>query len=249
MGSASQIQALMFDVFGTLVDWRGSITRQLNSYFSQLAQQEVRATDIDWNAFALDWRSYYQPSMQSVRDGSREFVVLDILHRESLLSTLEQYRINELSDAQIDQLVLCWHTLDAWPDVTAAMHSLRPHYRLAALSNGNSALLKNLSEFAELPWHVSLGAEPCRTYKPQPRAYVYSAQMLALDADQCMMVAAHNDDLQAARELGFRTAYINRPTEYGERQVRDIGPESNWDFSVESLAELSALLLEEQINE
>lgn len=198
---------------------------------------------IDWEVFALDWRARYQPSMQAVRDGSREFVVLDVLHRESLLETLDQHSVTGLSRAQLDELTLLWHQLNAWPDVKVGLGQLRTKYTLAAVSNGNTKLLKNLSIHAQLGWHVSLGAEPAQAYKPMPQAYLASADMLALEPSQCMMVAAHNDDLHAAGALGFRTAYVNRPTEYGPRQVRDTAPESNWDYCVESLTELADLLL------
>lgn len=240
--TGTDCRALLFDVFGTLVDWRSSVTRDLAEYFSGTQNAVALPEDINWDTFALDWRARYQPSMQAVRDGSREFVILDVLHRESLIDTLDQHGIQGLANVQLDELTLLWHKLDAWPDVTAGLRQLRTKYTLAALSNGNTHLLKDLSNHADLCWHVSLGAEPAHSYKPVPSVYLASAAMLALEPEQCMMVAAHNDDLRAARELGFRTAYVNRPTEYGSRQVRDKQPESDWDFCVESLAELAGLL-------
>lgn len=237
------VKALTFDVFGTLVDWRSSVSRQLGKYFVAHADTIALPSGIDWNAVAQDWRARYQPSMQAVRSGRRPFVILDVLHRESLLATLESYSITGLSEAQLDELTRLWHRLDGWPDVSQGLLRLREHYTLAALSNGNTELLKNLSAHADLAWHVSLGAEATQSYKPQSRTYLQSAAMLTLVPEQCMMVAAHNQDLNAARKLGFRTAYINRPTEYGERQTCDLGPESDWDFSVDSMTELADQLI------
>ncbi|MBX2878817.1 MAG: haloacid dehalogenase type II [Granulosicoccus sp.] len=239
----SQCRALLFDVFGTLVDWRSSVTSELAAFFASHTELQKHAKKVDWQAVALDWRARYQPSMDAVRTGERPFVILDVLHRESLAATLEQHQIDGLDDAMLDELALCWHKLDAWPEVPAALQRLRTHYTLAAVSNGNKALLENLAAYANLNWHVSLGAEPARAYKPMPIVYQRSAAMLALEPPQCMMVAAHNDDLAAARALGFQTAYINRPYEYGARQTKDFGPESDWDISVDSLSELADIVL------
>ena len=218
------VKALTFDVFGTLVDWRSSISVQLREFFTAHARTIAQPSAIDWDAVAQDWRARYQPSMQAVRSGERPFVILDVLHRESLLATLESHAISGLSDAQLDELTRLWHRLDGWPDVSHGLVRLRERYTLAALSNGNTELLKNLSDHADLAWHVSLGAEATQSYKPEAHTYLKTAAMLTFTPEQCMMVAAHNEDLHAARKLGFRTAYINRPTEYGERQSCDFGP-------------------------
>lgn len=239
----SAVRALTFDVFGTLVDWRSSISHQLRMFFESGALTVNVPDSTDWDAVAQDWRACYQPSMQEVRSGDRPFVVLDVLHRESLIKTLEAHAIVGLDNEQLDRLTLFWHRLDAWPDVPAGLKRLREHFTLAALSNGNTQLLKSLATYADLPWHVSLGAEATQSYKPQKRTYLHTAAMLTLDPSQCMMVAAHNDDLYAAQELGFRTAYVNRPTEYGTRQTKDFGPESDWDYCVESLTELADSLI------
>ena len=236
------IQALMFDVFGTLVDWRSSVTASLQTFFEQHKGSLNVPQGTNWQEMALDWRDHYQPAMEAVRSGARPFVILDVLHRESLVKVLEKHGIRGLSDAQLDELTLCWHRLNPWPEVPAAMRQLRQLKTLAAVSNGNTQLLNNLCHFADLAWHASLGAEPAKAYKPQPEAYLYSASLLTLQPGQCLFVAAHNDDLAAARALGFATAYVNRPTEYGPRQVRDTGPESDWDICVESLDELAVKL-------
>lgn len=234
-----ECQALLFDVFGTLLNWRSSITRDLQTFFAGRPALLQQQSQPDWEAITLDWRALYQPSMQAVRDGSREFVILDTLHRESLVITLDKHGIPALPDAALDELTLLWHRLDPWPDVSAGLHRLRSVFTLAAVSNANTQLLKDLARYADLPWHVSLGAEPARAYKPTARTYQYSAAMLALDPAECMMVAAHNDDLRAARALGFRTAYINRPQEYGPRQTADMQPDSDWDYCAQSLEELA----------
>lgn len=238
-----ECQSLLFDVFGTLVDWRSSVTHGLQAFFSTYEIKGELPDSINWEAVAVDWRARYQPSMQAVRDGRRDFVVLDVLHRESLIDTLNQHGIHGLEDTALDAINHLWHTLNPWPDVSAGLYRLRTHYTLAAVSNGNTQLLKDLSTHADLPWHVSLGAEPARAYKPVADVYLYSAAMLACEPAQCMMVAAHNEDLEAARALGFRTAYVNRPTEYGAWQSRDKGPESDWDFCVSTLSELADKLL------
>ena len=233
----STIKALTFDVFGTIVDWRGSVQSQLAEWF------ELRNIERDWNAFALDWRALYQPSMAEVREGLREFVILDVLHRESLLKVLAGHNIPNLTTSELDELTRIWHSLRPWPDAVPALQLLRTRFVLAALSNGNVQLMKNLSRNAQLPWHVILGAEPAQSYKPQARAYLFTASSLALEPSECLMVAAHNSDLAAARKLGFRTAYINRPREYGTQQSTDLGAEDNWDFVGESLQELAIRLV------
>ena len=231
------IRALLFDVFGTVVDWRGSVRGGLAAHFAS------RGIERDWNAFALDWRALYQPSMSAVREGRRPFTVLDVLHRESLVEVLAAHDLGDIEDAEVDALTQLWHRLDPWPDVGPALERLRGRYRLATLSNGNVALMGDVARHAALPWDAILGAEPTRHYKPDPVAYLGSAAMLVLEPAECLMVAAHNDDLDAARALGFRTAYTNRPTEYGERQSKDTGATSDWDIVCEGFGELADRLL------
>jgi len=235
------VRALTFDVFGTVVDWRRSVRDALAAWF------EPRGTTRDWEAFALDWRALYRPSMAAVREGERDFVVLDVLHRESLVTVLDAHDVHGLSSVELDELTGIWHRLEPWPDVRPALARLASHYRLATLSNGHVELMRNLARHADLPWHVILGAEPTRSYKPEPDAYLRSAAMLCLEPEQCMMVAAHNDDLDAARALGFRTAYVNRPEEYGTRQTRDIAAESDWDVVTDSFAGLAGALLDSSV--
>ena len=218
------VRALLFDVFGTVVDWRSSVRDGLAAHFTP------RGIERDWEAFALDWRALYQPSMSAVREGRRPFVALDVLHRESLVEVLGAHGLADIDEREIDALTLLWHRLEPWPDVRPALERLRGRYRLATLSNGNVTLMADVARHAALPWDAILGAEPTRHYKPDPGAYLGSAAMLVLEPAECLMVAAHNDDLAAARALGFRTAYVNRPDEYGARQTKDTCATSDWDL-------------------
>ena len=227
------IKALTFDVFGTVVDWRTSVASELQGFF------QPRGVTRDWQQFIADWRGLYQPAMQAVRSGAREFVILDTLHRENLITLLAQYEIDALNSGEIDHLTTAWHRLNPWPDSVAGMLRLRENYILAALSNGNVALMVNLARHGNLPWDAILGAEFARAYKPDPKTYAMTAVALGLRHDQCLMVAAHNEDLAAAAALGFKTAYVNRPLEHGPGQTRDLGPNGDWDFAVESLTELA----------
>ncbi|MBO9436896.1 haloacid dehalogenase type II [Ruegeria sp. R13_0] len=230
------IKALTFDVFGTVVDWRSSVAEELRTFF------EPRRLSRDWFAFIDDWRELYQPAMEDVRSQRRSFVILDVLHRENLIKLLEKYEIHGLSEDDILELNTCWHRLKPWPDSVDGLLELRKSFTLATLSNGNMALMTNLARHSALPWHMILGAEFAQAYKPDPRTYLCTASALGLEPCQCMMVAAHNKDLRAARELGFKTAYVNRPTEYGPGQTTDLGPEENWDIVCESMVELADFL-------
>jgi 2-haloacid dehalogenase len=227
------IKALLFDVFGTVVDWRVSIRNDLEQWSKPLGITR------DWEAFAQDWRALYQPAMESVRNGQRSYVRLDILHRESLDSLLTAYDLEDLSAGQRDHINRVWHRLQPWDDVLSGLMQLKPHYILATLSNGNIEMMVNIARNANLPWDMILGAEVAQTYKPQPQAYLVSMDMLGLEPCQCLMVAAHNQDLRQAASLGMKTAFISRPTEYGERQTVDFEAEDDWDFDCSSMVDLA----------
>jgi len=205
----SDTRLLTFDVFGTVVDWRSSVTRE----GQQLAAQHD-LPGIDWNAFALAWRGRYGQSMAPIRDGSRDWVRLDILHRENLVATLAQFGIDTLTDSQIDHFNRAWHRLDPWPDSVPGLTRLKTRFTLATLSNGNIELMVNMAKHSGLPWDVVLGAETARQYKPHPEVYRSAAEIMGLAPEQCCMVAAHPADLAAAAAVGFRTAYIHRPDEH-----------------------------------
>lgn len=222
--AGSNIKALTFDVFGTVVDWRNSIAAEAEALLAK------EGHTVDGQAFALAWRARYQPSMEEIRAGRRPFVKLDILHRENLLGVLEEFEIEGVPAPTIDVLNRAWHRLDPWPDVTDGLARLKQHRIIAPLSNGNVALMVNLAKYAGLPWDVILGAEVANAYKPDLEAYRRAAALLDLSTSECLMVAAHNDDLVAAAATGMKTAFVPRPNEHGPSQTTDL--EAKHDFDV-----------------
>ena len=232
----STIQALTFDVFGTVVDWRSSIIREGE------ALGRARGLRVDWPRFADAWRGLYQPQLERVRSGSLPWTKLDDLHRLALDRLLVEFGITGLAEAEVDHLNRAWHRLDPWPDAIPGLARLKRRFVLATLSNGNVALIVNMARRAGLPWDAVLGAEVARHYKPQPEAYLTTAALLGLEPAQCMMVAAHNGDLAAASALGFRTAFVARPTEYGPGQAKDVKAERAWDVVADSFVDLAARL-------
>lgn len=233
MSVADEIKALTFDVFGTVVDWRTSVARQVRS----LARN--KGLEVDAEAFADAWRARYQPAMSKVRDGEIRWMILDELHRMNLDELLEEFSITGLSEAEVDHLNKAWHRLDPWPDSVLGLTRLKKRFILATLSNGNVALIVNMARYAGLPWDAVLGAEIARHYKPQPEAYAISAERLGLKPEQCMMVAAHNDDLVHASKVGLRTAFVSRPTEYGPNQKVDFRAEHDFDFVADDFLDLA----------
>ena len=205
----SDVRALVFDVFGTLVDWRGSIARETREVLSPLG---VAA---DWHAFADAWRAQYQPAMDEVRSGRLPFSKLDVLHRRNLDVVLSDFGLDAVDEAARADLNLAWHRLDAWPDVAAGLTRLRTRFRIAPCSNGNISLMVDLARRNGFPWDAILGAELARDYKPKASVYLCAASAFDCDPAQVMMVAAHSSDLQAAAAVGLRTAFIARPNEAG----------------------------------
>ena len=236
MNNLAILKAVTFDVFGTVVDWRTSIAREVESL--AVEKQFV----VDGERFADAWRQLYQPSMTEVRDGKVPWTVLDDLHRTNLLQVLETFGIDQLSEEEIEHLNRAWHRLDPWPDAVAGLQRLKQHYIIGTLSNGNVALIVNMAKFSELPWDVVLGAEIARHYKPQPEAYLKSAEILGLEPKECMLVAAHNGDLAAAGRCGFQTAFVPRPTEYGSEQTTDLAAEYDCDVVAGDFIELAQIL-------
>lgn len=232
----TNIKALLFDVFGTVVDWRGSITREMQRF------GEEHHINQDWQQFALDWRALYQPAMETIRSGDRGYVKLDQLHRENLQQLIDGYQLDTLEERQLDHINRVWHRLQPWADTLPGMNRLRHNHVLASLSNGNVALMVNMAKHSGIPWDMILGSETAQGYKPQEKVYIHSADMLGLKPDQCMMVAAHNDDLHVARSLGFKTAYINRPYEYGDGQVNDLQAEEQWDIVCDYMTDVADAL-------
>jgi 2-haloacid dehalogenase len=221
-----------------VVDWREGVAREVAAFF---ARHGIAG---DARAFADDWRGRYQDSMEPIRRGTRPFIRLDVLHRENLLATFARWRIAtaQFGTAEIDELNRAWHRLDPWPDSVAGLTRLREIGLIAPLSNGNILLLTNMAKRADLPWDCVLGAEAVQVYKPHPDSYRKTADILGLEPRQCLMVAAHNGDLYAARNVGMGTAFIPRPREHGPAQKTDLAPEQDWDFVAGDLIALAALL-------
>jgi 2-haloacid dehalogenase len=232
----SEIRALTFDVFGTVVDWRSGVAREAEAVLAP------KGHALDWGAFADGWRARYVPAMATVARGERPFAVLDVLHRENLVDLLAEKEIAGLAEAEIDQLNLAWHRLDPWPDVLEGMARLKRRFILASLSNGNVALMVDMARRAGLPWDVILGAEVARAYKPSPEAYDSAARMLALQPAECLMVAAHPADLAAAAARGFRTAYVHRPFERGPGREAKRPDAGAFDYAADSFIELADAL-------
>ena len=233
---AGEIRALIFDVFGTVVDWRTSIAREGRELGAR------KGLDVDWVAFADGWCSLYDPAMARIRDGDRNFVKLDVLHRESLLEMLDRNGITDLSEAEIDDFNRAWHRLDPWPDSVAGLTRLKSRFIIATQSNGNIALMVNMAKRAGLPWDAILGAEVVGHYKPVPAAYTEACDRLGLAPEQVLMTAAHNGDLLAARACGLGTAFVARPTEYGPGQSKDFRAEHDFDYIAEDFEDLAGLL-------
>ena len=231
-----EVKAFTFDIFGTVVDWRGSIIREGRDVWA------AKGVDVDWEAFADSWRGGYEPAMQRVRAGELPWMNIDALHRLILEGLLEQYQISSLSEGAKDQLNRVWHRLDPWPDVAAGLERIRRDAVVAALSNGNVALLANMARHGGLCWDCVLSAELAKHYKPDPEVYQTAAALLGLEPHQVMMVAAHNGDLKGARAVGFRTAFVHRPREYGPSQTTDLVPDPSVDVVAKDFMELADLL-------
>jgi 2-haloacid dehalogenase len=235
----SGVRALVFDVFGTVVDWRSGVAREAGAFLVRHG-----ANYVDPAEFADAWRRHYSPAMEEVRSGQRPFTRLDILHRENLDRVLKEYGIDptRIPGADLDDLNLAWHRLDPWPDTLAGLERLKASYIIAPLSNGNIALLLNMAKRAGLPWDAILGAEVVRAYKPMPEAYLRTADTLALRPEEVCLVAAHNGDLAAARKCGLRTAFVVRATEHGPGQTSDLGPSEEWDVVADDFVDLAGKL-------
>jgi 2-haloacid dehalogenase len=202
-------RALIFDVFGTLVDWRTSVARQARALLAPVG------VDVDWHAFADAWRARYQPAMEEVRSGREPYVPLDTLHRRNLDGALEAFGLARVDPATRDALNLAWHRLDAWPDAREGLARLRERFRIAPCSNGNIALMVDLARHNGFDWDAILGADIARDYKPKAVVYHAAAAAFGLRPGEVMMVAAHSTDLAAATRAGLRTAFVARPDEHG----------------------------------
>lgn len=222
-----RVQALIFDVFGTCVDWRTSVARAVAAVLP----------GVDATAFATAWRAEYDPAMARIRDGGRGYVPLDDLHRENLNKVAGDFGVTAPDD-----LSQAWERLDPWPDVVPGLTALKAHHIIAPCSNGSIALMTRLARYAHLPWDCILGAEIAQDYKPKPQVYLASCAALRLPPEQVMMVAAHNDDLVAARAAGLGTAFVPRPREHGAGQTTDLAPEAAWDVIATDFNDLARQL-------
>jgi 2-haloacid dehalogenase len=231
------VRAVLFDVFGTVVDWRSGIAAAVGSFAGG------HGLDLDACAFADAWRGRYQPAMQRVRSGARPFVTLDTLHRENLDGALREAGLDPggFGPGELDELARGWHFLPPWPDSVAGITAIRQRYITGPLSNGNTSLLVDMAKAAGLPWDVILGSDVSRAYKPDPAAYRRPAALLGLEPGEVMLAAAHEPDLAAAREAGLATAYIARPLEYGPGMAA-AGVSGDWDLAGTSVTDIAGQL-------
>jgi 2-haloacid dehalogenase len=229
---AGTVQVLAFDVFGTVVDWHGSIVREMRALHPE----------VDGDAFARAWRAGYKPAMERVMRGELAWTRVDELHRQILDDILPRFGLDALDEAQRRHLNRAWHRLEPWPDSVEGLTRLKRRYTVCTLSNGNIGLLTDMAKRAGLPWDCVLSAEVFRAYKPDPATYLGVAQVFDLAPQQVMLVAAHHDDLAGARACGLRTAYIERPLEFGAAHPKDLAPQPGNDLHARSLLDLAAQL-------
>ena len=232
----ANVKALVFDVFGTVVDWRGSIIREGSLL------NERKGYDVDWGVFADRWRSGYGPAMNQVRTGELPWTKLDDLHRMVLNELIVEFELTGMSEAEIQHLNQVWHRLAPWPDAIAGLSRLREKYTTATLSNGNVSLLLNMAKNAGLPFDTILSAELSRHYKPDPEAYLKAAELFSLQPEQVMLVAAHPSDLRGAARAGLRTADVHRPLERGPERPTVPPPRDEFDLIAEDFIDLAEQL-------
>jgi len=226
------VKVLCFDIFGTVVDWHGSIAREVSA----------RHPQVDGHAFANAWRAGYKPAMARVMSGELGWTLIDALHRMILDQILPQFGLDGLDEAARRELNRVWHRLDAWPDSVKGLTRLKRRYIICTLSNGNIGLLTHMAKRAGLPWDCVLSAEVFRAYKPDPATYLGVANVFDLPPAQVMLVAAHHDDLAGARACGLRSAYIERKHEFGPEQPKDVSPQPGNDLHAASIDALADLL-------
>ena len=228
--------AIVFDTFGSVVDWRGSLIADLSSYGAQ------RGVTADWPALVDAWRASYHPSMDRVRKGELPWTKLDALHRASLDKLVADFGIEGLTEADLVHINLGWHRLNGWPDSVAGLTRLKTKYVIGPLSNGNVSLLTYMAKHAGLPWDMIFGSDLFGHFKPDPETYLGVAKLMDLEPGQVMMAAAHNGDLGAARKAGLMTAFWPRPAEYGPHQKRDYAADQDWDIVATDIEDLARQL-------
>jgi 2-haloacid dehalogenase len=229
----AMVKALVFDTFGTVVDWRGSIIAEGQAWGM------TKGITIDWARFADRWRAGYAPAMDKVRRGEMPWTNLDHLHRALLEDLLQEFHINGLSEQEKDHWNLVWHRLKPWPDSVAGLARLKKRYTIAPLSNGNVVLLADMAKHAGIPWDLILSAELAKHYKPDREAYLTAVSLLELKPEEVMMCAAHSGDLKAARSFGLRTGFIHRPKEYGPTRKADDAKPGDFDVVSSDILDLA----------
>jgi 2-haloacid dehalogenase len=229
---SDSIKVLSFDVFGTVVDWHKTIAREIDAMQSH----------VDGNEFALAWRAGYKPAMHKVMSGELGWTLIDDLHRLILDELLEKFQISHLTEEQKRHLNKVWHRLDPWPDSVEGLTRLKSRYTICSLSNGNIGLLADMAKNAGLPWDCILSAEVFRKYKPDPATYLGVAKIFDVAPEEVMMVAAHQEDLVSARSYGLKTAYIERPFEFGPAQPKDVSRNPDNTLHAKSIVDLANLL-------
>ena len=234
--SLAHVRALAFDVFGTTVDWRGSIQREAESLAAK------HGLTGDCGRFADAWRAGYKPAMNEVREGRLPWMNLDALNRKILDSLLDEFSLSGIDDSAIAHLNCAWHQLSPWPDAVAGLNRLKQRFIVTTLSNGNMALLTNMAKHTGLPWDCIISAELFGHYKPDPETYLGAARLLDIAANELMMVAAHPEDLRAAKALGCRTAYVKRPNEFGGKCEMPAVAKGEFDLVAEDFIDLAQQL-------
>jgi 2-haloacid dehalogenase len=229
----SSIKALTFDVFGTVVDWRTTIIRECTRV------GRSKGIKLDWAKFADAWRAGYAPAMNKVRTGELPWMNIDEIHRMILNGLLLEFNIKELSETQKDDLTRVWHRLKPWPDAIRGLRRLRRRFVVATLSNGNISLLVNMAKNVGLPWDCILSSELAKHYKPDKEVYETAADLLGLKPEQIMMVAAHKDDLYAAGRVGFQTAFVIRPLEFGHEGKPDLITDASFGVTATDFIDLA----------
>jgi len=230
------VKALIFDVFGTVVDWRSSVIKHGQNFGKR------HGVEADWDAFADAWRGKYAPFMNKVRTGELPWTNLDGLHRMALEEVLNEFGINGVSDEAKAELNLAWRDLRPWPDSVPGLYRLKSRYIIAPMSNGNVALMTNMAKNGGLPWDCILGAELARHYKPDPESYLTAVKLLMLEPSQVMMTAAHQNDLLAAGKVGLKTAFVPRPLERGPGRTPDPTPDPSFTVVANDFMDLAAKL-------
>lgn len=229
----SPIKVIAFDVFGTTVDWHGSIMQEI----------QQMGLNIDADQFANAWRSGYEPAMAEVRKGAKTWTKIDVLHRMILDKILDDFKITHLSEEQKVHLNLIWHRLHPWADTVEGLLLLKRRFKIVTLSNGNLGLLANMAKFAGLPWDLILSAEVFRHYKPDPETYLGVADIFDVQPHEVMLVATHTNDLKAAKSYGLKTAYVHRALEFGANQIKPIPDVSDFDLSASDFIDLAKKLV------